>query len=107
MALLLATYGYKVRSAYDFESALGEAISFQPHAALLDLSKPEPDGLELAKRFRQMPETLDIVLIAFSGYGQPDDLERSRNAGFAHHLVKPTDPDAVHKLIQSVHSPKD
>jgi two-component system CheB/CheR fusion protein len=54
-----------------------------------------------------MTETRNTVLIAFSGYGQPDDLERSRKAGFAHHLVKPTGPEAVHKLIQTVQSPKD
>jgi two-component system CheB/CheR fusion protein len=50
-AMLLATYGYEVRTAYDFESALREAMSFRPHAALLDLSKPEPDGLELGSDF--------------------------------------------------------
>jgi two-component system, chemotaxis family, CheB/CheR fusion protein len=42
------------------------------------------------------------VLIAYSGYGQPDDLERTRQAGFAHHLVKPTGPEAIHKLIKSI-----
>ncbi len=104
MAMLMATYGYEVRTAYTFESALREAKSFLPYVALLDLSKPEPDGLELAKRFQQMTETRKTVLIAFSGYGQPDDLERSRNAGFIHHLVKPTNPDAVHKLIKSIRS---
>lgn len=104
MAMLMATYGYEVRTAYTFESALREAKSFLPYVALLDLSKPEPDGLELARRFQQMTETRKTVLIAFSGYGQPDDLERSRNAGFIHHLVKPTSPDAVHKLIKSIRS---
>lgn len=102
MAMLMATYGYEVRAVYDFESALREATSFLPHVALLDLSKPEPDGLELAKRFQQMTETQKTALIAFSGYGQPDDLERTRNAGFVHHLVKPVDPVAIHKLIKSV-----
>lgn len=101
MAMLMAIYGYEVRTAYDFESALAEAKSFAPDVALLDLSKPEPDGLELAKRFQQMNETRKTVLIAFSGYGQPDDLERSRSAGFVHHLVKPTNPDDIHKLIKS------
>lgn len=102
MAMLMAAYGYEVRAAYDFESALQEAISFIPHVALLDLSMPEPNGLELASRFRQKAETKNIILVAYSGYGQPDDIERSRNAGFAHHLIKPVDPDAIHKLIKSI-----
>lgn len=103
MAMLMASYGYEVRTAYDFESALSEAAAFAPDVAMLDLSKPEPDGLELAQRFQQMAETRKTVLIAFSGYGQPDDLERSKKAGFAHHMVKPGSADAIHKLIRSMH----
>jgi two-component system CheB/CheR fusion protein len=102
MAMLMAAYGYEVTTAYDFDSAICEAASFVPHIALLDLSKPEPDGLELASRFQKMPETQDIVLIAISGYGQPDDLERTRQAGFAHHLVKPADSEVIHKIIESM-----
>jgi two-component system CheB/CheR fusion protein len=101
-AMLLAAYGYEVRTAYDYATAVREAASFVPQIALLDLSKPEPDGLRLAGEFQQMPETKDTILIALSGYGQPDDLERSKKAGFVHHLVKPADPQVIHKLIQSV-----
>jgi two-component system CheB/CheR fusion protein len=100
-SMLLAMYGYEVRTAYDFATAVGEAASFAPQVALLDLSKPEPDGLRLARQLQQMPETKNTILIALSGYGQPDDLERSKEAGFAHHLVKPANPDTIHKLIQS------
>jgi two-component system CheB/CheR fusion protein len=103
MAMLMANYGYEVRTAYDFESALSEAASFAPHVALLDLSKPQPNGLELAQRFQQMTETRKTVLVAFSGYGQPDDLERSKKAGFVHHLVKPASAEAIDKLIRSMH----
>ncbi|SCY47620.1 two-component system, chemotaxis family, CheB/CheR fusion protein [Nitrosospira sp. Nl5] len=102
ISMLMTTYGYEVRTAYDFRSALREAASFVPHVALLDLSKPEPDGLELAGQFQKMAETQKTVLIAFSGYGQPDDLERTRNAGFIHHLVKPVDAESIHKLVKSM-----
>ena len=101
-AMLMAMYGYEVCVAYDFESAICKATSFVPNVALLDLSKPEPDGMELAKRFQQLTQTKKTVLIAYSGYGQPDDLERTRQAGFAHHLVKPTGPETIHKLIKSI-----
>ena len=79
-----------------------EATSFVPHVALLDLSKPEPDGMELARQFQEMNETKKTMLIAYSGYGQPDDLERTKQAGFVHHLVKTTDPESIHKLINSM-----
>ncbi|MGH8685606.1 MAG: hybrid sensor histidine kinase/response regulator, partial [Nitrosospira sp.] len=102
MAMLMATYGYDVRTVYDSASAIREAESFVPHVALLDLSKPEPDGLELASRFQRMEETKKTVLIAISGYGQPDDLERTKQAGFAYHLVKPADLEVIHKVIKSM-----
>ena len=102
MAMLMETFGYEVRSAYDLASAIREAAAFAPHVALLDLSQPEPDGIEVARRLQQMDETRKTVLIALSGYGQPDDVARTREAGFIHHLVKPADPVAIHKLIESM-----
>jgi two-component system, chemotaxis family, CheB/CheR fusion protein len=102
MTMLMATYGYQVRTAYDFESAIREATLFVPHVALLDLSEPQPDGMKLARQFKKMDETKKTMLIAYSGYGQPDDIERSRKAGFVHHLVKPTDSETIHKLIISM-----
>ena len=49
-----------------------------------------------------MTDTQKPVLIAYSGYGQPDDLERSKKAGFTHYLVKPISADAIHNLIKSM-----
>ncbi|HEV7928723.1 MAG TPA: CheR family methyltransferase, partial [Nitrosospira sp.] len=105
MAILMASYGYEVRKAYDCASAIAEASTFVPQVALLDLSTPEPDGMTLASRFQQMPETKNTLLIAYSGYGRRDDVERTKKAGFAHHLVKPVDAEAIHKLIQSMMIP--
>ena len=100
--LLLASFGYEVRAAYDHASAIAEAAAFVPQVALLDLSTPEPDGMALAKRFQQMPETKNTLLIAYSGYGRQEDIEKTTKAGFAHHLVKPVDAEAIHKPIQSM-----
>jgi two-component system CheB/CheR fusion protein len=105
MAMLLTSFGYQVRTAYDSSTAIAEAAAFAPQVALLDLSTPEPDGMELAKYFRDIPETKNTLLIAYSGYGRRDDVERTRKAGFAHHLVKPVDVETIHKLIQSVMIP--
>jgi two-component system CheB/CheR fusion protein len=68
---------------------------------LLDLSTPEPDGIMLAGRFQQMAETKDTILIAYSGYGRPDDIEKTRKAGFAYHLVKPINAEDIHNIIQA------
>jgi two-component system CheB/CheR fusion protein len=58
--------------------------------------------MELARRFQQMTETTKTVLIAYSGYGQPDDLERTKKAGFAHHLIKPATAEEIHKVLSSM-----
>lgn len=99
ISLILREYGYETRTAYDFSSALTAAATFQPQAALLDLSHPEPNGLELAKRFRQSDQSARILLVAVSGYGQPEDMDRSKIHGIDHHIVKPIDPDFLHRLF--------
>ncbi|PTR13438.1 CheY-like chemotaxis protein [Nitrosospira sp. Nsp2] len=98
----MASFGYEVRTAYDSASAIAEAVAFVPQVALLDLSTPEPDGMSLAEHFQQMPETKKTLLIAYSGYGRQEDIEKTTKAGFAHHLVKPVDAETIHKLIQSM-----
>ena len=65
MAMLMAIMDMRYCIAYDFESAVCKAASFVPNIALLDLSRPEPDGMELARRFQQMTQTKKTVLIAY------------------------------------------
>jgi CheY-like chemotaxis protein len=57
------------------------------------------DGYQLARNLRGRASTAKLVLIALTGYGQPEDVQRARLAAFDHHLVKPVEPDAVHALI--------
>jgi CheY-like chemotaxis protein len=49
-----------------------------------------------------MPECRDTLLIALTGWGQERDKQRTRDAGFAHHLVKPADPDALLDLLREL-----
>ena len=58
---------------------------------LLDLGLPVVDGYEVAATLRAGTGGEVPLLIAISGYGQPEDRERSRAVGFDHHLVKPID----------------
>ena len=59
------------------------------------------DGYEVARRLRAIAETRASCLIALTGYGQPADRERARDAGFDHHLTKPADPDALLALVDA------
>jgi signal transduction histidine kinase/ActR/RegA family two-component response regulator len=89
MAQALSEEGHDVRVAYDGPSALGLAKELKPQLAFLDLGLPVMDGYELARRLRAEGQTPELKLVAVTGYGQRADRERSRDAGFDEHLVKP------------------
>ena len=59
------------------------------------------DGYELARRIRELDACRNTRLIAVTGYGQPGDRERSKAAGFSHHVVKPVDLATVEGLLAS------
>jgi len=99
-AELLRTEGCEVCAFTDGVSALEAMSGFKPDAVLVDIAMPAMGGYELAQRMRAMLRGDQLVLVAASGYGRREDLERSRKAGFDAHLVKPLDPDnLISKLV--------
>ncbi|WP_186183892.1 chemotaxis protein CheB [Burkholderia gladioli] len=100
-SLLLTISGHTTRISRDGPSALQQIDDFRPEVVLLDIGLPNMDGYEIARRIRAMQGQVDTVLIALSGYGQAEDLRRSQEAGFDHHLVKPADIANFGKLIDS------
>jgi signal transduction histidine kinase/CheY-like chemotaxis protein len=99
LQILLRTAGYKTAVVHDGLSAVDAAEEFQPAIALLDIGLPGIDGYELATRLQQKDELKNTLLVAVSGYGQPEDRRRSKEAGFHYHLVKPVDPQQLLQLI--------
>jgi two-component system CheB/CheR fusion protein len=97
--MLLELKGHKVEAATDGPSGLKAALAFKPEVILLDIGLPEMDGYEVARHLRALPETKNVMLIALSGYGQAEDLRKSKEAGFDHHLVKPADMTQLLDLI--------
>ncbi|MFC0253568.1 hybrid sensor histidine kinase/response regulator [Massilia consociata] len=91
LATLLEAHGHAVTVEYDGKGALERALRERPQAMLLDIGLPDMDGHELARQLRGSPETAGATLIALTGYGQAEDRQRAREAGFNHHLVKPAD----------------
>ncbi len=102
LALLLQTLGHEVCVAHDAGEALAIAAKFAPEFAFLDLGLPRVSGYELARALRADPATERIVLIALSGWGQQQDRERSREAGFALHLVKPIELQGVEAALRTL-----
>ncbi|HYT91761.1 MAG TPA: response regulator, partial [Gemmataceae bacterium] len=87
---------------YDGTEALREARDWRPDVVLLDIGMPGMDGFEVAAHFRDEERLQGIVLIALTGYGQDEDRQRAREAGFHHYLVKPVPPETLHELLSGI-----
>jgi CheY-like chemotaxis protein len=91
LSLLLQALGNDVRTVHDGRRAVEESEAFRPDVALLDIGMPGLDGYEVARLIRSKPWGAGIVLIALTGWGDEEDVRRSREAGFDRHLLKPID----------------
>ncbi len=99
LGALLEALGAIVQVVYSGRAALDMLDHFDPDAVLLDIGMPEMDGYEVARRLRAQPDRADTVLIALTGWGQDQDQENAKAAGFNHHLVKPPDIDRLRELL--------
>jgi signal transduction histidine kinase/CheY-like chemotaxis protein len=99
LAMLLSLSGFESRTAYTPTDALQQLGDFTAEVAVLDIGLPEMDGYELARRLRQRDPPFSGKLIALTGYGQQQDVEKALSAGFDAHLTKPVEPDALLELI--------
>jgi signal transduction histidine kinase len=98
LAMMLELLGHEVTRLYDPQLALEEVERFDPDLVFLDIGMPNLSGYELAQRLRAQPRGDARVLVAVTGWGQPDDRRRTAEAGFDHHLVKPPDLDVVRTI---------
>ena len=99
----LTRLGHTVQEAVDGPSGLEAALVFQPDVALVDIGLPGLDGYELARRLRADGRGQGMYLVALTGYGQPEDQSRAREAGFDAHVVKPVDPDELPRIMMIRH----
>ena len=99
---LMRRQGHDVRIAHDGHQAIDVASTFLPEVGLVDIGLPGMTGFEVAQRLRQLPGFDRVVLVAMTGYGQPEDRRRSAEAGFDHHLVKPVPPEQIQKILSEM-----
>lgn len=103
LSLLLSRLGsHQVFMAHDGMAALAVAQEQQPDIILLDIGLPKLDGFEVARQLRQHPEFHQIPLVAITGYGTRQDRQRTLEAGFDAHLVKPPSVEAIQTLLANV-----
>jgi two-component system CheB/CheR fusion protein len=96
---LLSLMGHDTRVGFDGAQALKLADEFEPEIVLLDLGLPTLSGYEVARRLRADRRFDSTVLVAQTGWGQEQDRQRSRDAGFDHHMVKPADDAELRKNL--------
>jgi PAS domain S-box-containing protein len=102
LAMLLELKGHEVRIAYEGEQALQIAPRFAPHFCVIDIAMPKMDGYATIAALRAMPELADTTYAAMTGFGHASDRERTREAGFDAHLVKPVELSLFDELLARV-----
>ncbi len=96
---MLELLGYEVQLAADGLQALAISRAFQPDVVLIDIGLPELSGYDVCRQLRADPAFAHSLIIAHSGWSQPEHLQRSQAAGFDYHLVKPVDMEGLEKLL--------
>jgi CheY-like chemotaxis protein len=102
LEMLLQESGHQVWMAQTGPAALAAALKHRPDVMLLDIGLPGFDGYEVAQRIRRQPLLHEIVLVAMTGYGHETDRQRSQEAGFDHHLIKPVNFGKVQQILANV-----
>ena len=98
LGMLLEVRGDEVRIAYDGLEALDAERDFKPEVVLLDIGMPRLSGYDVARRIRAARGNA-VLMVAITGWGQEDDRQRARDAGFNYHFTKPVDFDMLLDLI--------
>ena len=99
LALLLQMTGNETQVARDGLAALDAAAKFRPDVMLLDIGLPKLNGYDVCRRIRAQPWGKDVVLIALTGWGQEEDRQKTAEAGFTGHLVKPVGYADLMKMV--------
>ena len=98
-ALVLRADGHEVCEAENGAGAFAMFRSAPPDVAIVDIGLPGMDGYDVARWIRSQPDGEHVTLIALTGYGFPEDHERSRAAGFNRHMVKPASPADLRRAV--------
>lgn len=102
LAMMLKMFGNETKTAYDGEQAVELCMNYEPDVLLLDLGLPKLNGYDACRQIRQQSSRKPPVIIAQTGWGQEEDRQRTREAGFDYHMVKPIDPAALMSLLSGL-----
>lgn len=100
LGMLLEMMGHEVCIVHDGTEAVERAATFRPDIILLDLGMPQLNGYEACARIREQPSDKMTLIVALTGWTQEDKKQRSQQAGFDFHLIKPVELPALEKLLR-------
>ena len=102
LSVILNLWGHETRLAYNGTEALDSSKEFRPDAVLLDIGLLGMDGYTVARSLRDDPGLRNTTLLAVTGYGRDEDIQRATEAGFDRHLLKPIELDTLERLLMEL-----
>jgi CheY-like chemotaxis protein len=102
LAMMIELLGHETQRLYDPRIAVETVAEFAPDVVFLDIGMPGLSGYDVARLLRASPAGARLVLVAVTGWGQPEDRRRTFEAGFDHHLVKPPEMAAILKICDDL-----
>jgi CheY-like chemotaxis protein len=103
LTMLLRSWGHNADSASTMSEALAHLPGERYDVLISDIGLPDGNGWQMMDKLRELGTLGNIgYAIAMSGYGMGSDLEKSRAAGFRHHLIKPMDVDQLDRLLLDI-----
>lgn len=101
LAMMLQLLGHHTHCIYDPHKASAAVASFLPDMVFLDIGMPGLNGRDVARMLRAAPGGNRLVLVAVTGWGQPEERQRTSEAGFDHHLVKPVEMAVIRRICSA------
>jgi signal transduction histidine kinase len=98
LAMMVRMLGHEVTQIYDPRQVEAEVERFAPTVIFLDVGMPGRSGYDIAGSLRRRHGGCDLAIVAVTGWGQPEDRERTRDSGFDEHLVKPPQLEAIRRI---------
>jgi len=100
--MLIKKFGHDARAVNNGSDAIAAIIDYAPHVALVDIDMPNMDGWETTRLIRARPEGYNMLLVALFAHGQEQDMQKSLEAGFDDHFVKPVNGDDLDSLLNAI-----
>jgi CheY-like chemotaxis protein len=102
ISMVMELLGHEVTTCYSGQEGLESASNGSPDVVFTDIGMPGMDGHEVCRRLRDQPGGQALRIVALTGWGADDDRQKTQEAGFDHHLVKPVTADSLKQALAQI-----